>query len=67
MPLTPRLPASPKDVSKMSDSVDANYARAYSNKIGFGKKPALILVDFAQAYFDPDQMTVVSLGPKATD
>ncbi|NTF34515.1 isochorismatase family protein [Rhizobium skierniewicense] len=32
----------------------ANYASAYNNRIGFGKKPALVLVDFVQAYFEPD-------------
>lgn len=31
----------------------ANYKRAYDNRIGFGHKPALILVDFVRAYFDP--------------
>ncbi len=31
----------------------ANYARAYDNRIGFGKKPALVLVDFVEAYFEP--------------
>lgn len=30
-----------------------NYAKAYDNKIGFGKKPALVLIDFAEAYFEP--------------
>ncbi|MCL4155965.1 UNVERIFIED_CONTAM: hypothetical protein GTU68_030647 [Idotea baltica] len=33
------------------DKLD-NYKQAYDNKIGFGKRPALILVDFVQAYFD---------------
>ncbi len=37
----------------MSEALDENYRRAYANKIGFGKKPALILVDFVQAYFEP--------------
>lgn len=32
----------------------ANYAKAYDNRIGFGKKPALVLVDFVQAYFEPN-------------
>lgn len=32
----------------------ANYAKVYDNRIGFGKKPALVLVDFVQAYFEPD-------------
>lgn len=39
----------------MADDTDdllANYKRAYNNRIGFGKRPALILVDFVQAYFD---------------
>ncbi|MGC4410937.1 hypothetical protein [Rhizobium sp. ST-5] len=31
----------------------ANYTKAYDNRIGFGKKPALVLVDFVQAYFEP--------------
>lgn len=42
----------------MTDSTDSNleenYRRAYDNRIGFGKRPALILVDFVRAYFDPD-------------
>ncbi len=37
----------------MAEALDENYARAYGNKIGFGKRPALILIDFVEAYFDP--------------
>jgi maleamate amidohydrolase len=38
----------------MTDSdLQANYRRAYGNRIGFGARPALILIDFVQAYFDP--------------
>jgi len=37
-----------------NDDLRANYLKAYDNKLGFGKQPALILVDFVQAYFDPD-------------
>ncbi|MFT5997168.1 MAG: maleamate amidohydrolase, partial [Glaciecola sp.] len=29
-----------------------NYANVYATRIGFGHKPALILVDFVEAYFD---------------
>ena len=36
----------------MSDLAE-NYRRAYSHRIGYGTRPALILVDFVQAYFDP--------------
>ena len=35
-------------------SLDSNYAGVYDNRLGFGKRPALILIDFVQAYFNPD-------------
>lgn len=38
----------------MTDNLDANYANVYNNRIGFGKKPALVLIDFVEAYFDPE-------------
>ncbi|MGB3471363.1 MAG: isochorismatase family protein [Erythrobacter sp.] len=38
----------------MSDDLAGNYSGVYENRIGFGKNPALILVDFVQAYFEPD-------------
>lgn len=34
--------------------LDDNYAKAYGQKAGFGRKPALVLVDFVQGYFDKD-------------
>lgn len=37
-----------------SEDLTENYSRAYSNKVGFGERPALVLIDFAQAYFDRD-------------
>ena len=37
----------------MTEDLAANYQRAFSHKVGFGENPALVLVDFAQAYFDP--------------
>ena len=36
----------------MAGDLAENYKRAYSNSVGFGKRPALVLIDFAQAYFD---------------
>lgn len=36
----------------MSNDLDENYKLAYGNKIGYGKRPALILIDFVQGYFD---------------
>ncbi len=37
----------------MSNSdLEQDYKKAYDNKIGFGKRPALILIDFVRAYFD---------------
>ena len=37
----------------MAEDLLENYKRAYDNQIGYGKKPALVLVDFVEAYFDP--------------
>ena len=36
----------------MTGSAQDNYKRAYDNRVGFGSRPALILVDFVEAYFD---------------
>lgn len=36
----------------MSNDLAENYKQAYSNRVGFGKNPALVLIDFAHAYFD---------------
>lgn len=39
----------------MTEQLDENYARAgYHAKQSWGTRPALILIDFAQAYFDPE-------------
>ena len=35
------------------DDLLANYKRAYNTRVGFGARPALILIDFCQAYFEP--------------
>jgi maleamate amidohydrolase len=37
----------------MTDDLAASYARAYGGRAGFGRSPALLMVDFVQAYFDP--------------
>lgn len=37
----------------MNDTVAANYAKAYGTRVGFGARPALILIDFCHGYFDP--------------
>jgi maleamate amidohydrolase len=43
----------PEGAKMSSESLDRNYARAgYHQRLGFGDRPALILVDFAQAYFE---------------
>jgi maleamate amidohydrolase len=41
------MPAEPQE------DLLANYRRAYDHRVGFGQKPALLLVDFVQAYFEP--------------
>jgi maleamate amidohydrolase len=39
----------------MSDeNLEANYKRAFGKRIGFGKRPALLMIDFVEAYFDPN-------------
>ncbi|SFI30780.1 isochorismatase family protein [Albimonas pacifica] len=38
----------------MAEDLGDNYARAYGKKAGFGARPALVMVDFAHAYYDPD-------------
>jgi maleamate amidohydrolase len=35
------------------DDLLANYKKAYNNRVGFGARPALLLIDFCQAYFEP--------------
>ncbi len=41
-------------MSNPAEGLDANYARAgYHAAQSWGKRPALILIDFAQAYFEP--------------
>lgn len=38
----------------MTETLTENYGRAYGHRISYGKKPALLLIDFVQAYFDPE-------------
>jgi maleamate amidohydrolase len=40
-------------IGAMTIELTANYRGVYENRIGFGKRPALLLVDFVQAYFEP--------------
>ncbi|MEL7374918.1 MAG: isochorismatase family protein, partial [Pseudomonadota bacterium] len=37
--------------------------RAYDNRIGFGARPALILIDFVEAYFDQDCALYADIQP----
>jgi maleamate amidohydrolase len=36
-----------------TESLGDNYKRAFGKRIGYGKRPALIMIDFVEAYFDP--------------
>lgn len=36
----------------MKDDAQENYAGVFDGDLGFGSKPALILIDFVEAYFD---------------
>ena len=35
------------------DDLLANYKKAYDRRVGFGQRPALLLIDFCMGYFDP--------------
>lgn len=37
----------------MDENLQENYRLAYATRVGFGERPALLLIDFVQAYFDP--------------
>lgn len=34
--------------------LEENYQRAFGGKLGFGERPAVIFIDFVEAYFNPD-------------
>lgn len=38
----------------MSDDLTENYTDVFNGKAGFGKSPALLMIDFVQGYFDKD-------------
>lgn len=38
----------------MSGDLSGSYRKAFSGQLGFGRSPALILIDFVEAYFDID-------------
>ena len=38
----------------MTEDLLQNTRRAYDNRIGFGVAPALVIIDFVRAYFEPD-------------
>lgn len=40
---------------RRADDLDLDYEKAgFGNRLGFGKRPALVLVDFMMAYLDPE-------------
>ena len=36
-----------------NDDLTANYVGAFDGRLSFGKRPALLIVDFVVAYLDP--------------
>lgn len=38
----------------MIDDLTENYRRAFGRRVGFGARPALILIDLCRAYYDPE-------------
>ncbi len=41
-------------MSTQDGNATENYSGVFEGRIGFGQKPALILIDFVEAYFDKD-------------
>jgi len=37
----------------MTDELTENYKRAFGRRVGFGTRPALILIDLCRGYYDP--------------
>jgi len=46
----------------MSDDLTENYRGAFDGSLGFGKAPALVLVDFVEAYFDEQSPLYANVG-----
>lgn len=40
-------------MSKMHESLLQNYSGVFDGKLGFGKRPAVLIVDFIEAYLNP--------------
>ena len=40
-------------MSQQNDDLTANYVGAFDGRLSFGKRPALLIVDFVMAYLDP--------------
>jgi len=45
-----------------TEDLSQNYQRAFGKRIGFGKKPALLMIDFVEAYFDPSCALYADVG-----
>ncbi|MEE1876950.1 isochorismatase family protein [Altererythrobacter litoralis] len=46
-----------------TEGAKGNYAGVFEGRIGFGRKPALILVDFVEAYFAKDSPLYADVEP----
>lgn len=46
-----------------SEGAKSNYAGVYEGRIGFGRRPALILIDFVEAYFAKDSPLYADVEP----
>lgn len=46
-----------------TEDVKSNYAGVFEGRIGFGQRPALILIDFVEAYFAPGSPLFADVEP----
>ena len=48
------------------EDLTRNYQRAFGKRIGFGRRPALIMIDFVEAYFDKSCALYADVGDALT-
>jgi maleamate amidohydrolase len=48
----------------LQEDLAENYKRAYNVSLGFGSRPALLLIDFLRGYFDPDCELYADVQPE---
>ena len=51
----------------MTESAAANYKGAFGKRIGFGKRPALLMIDLVEAFRGRDNIDIFILHPEGSE